>query len=392
MAGNNVDPDARAEWVDHMRRVVVKIGSRVLVDEQHVLEETQVDAITRQMAQLHRDGREIVCVTSGAIAAGLGGLGCSERPEDLPSLQAAAAVGQARLIGLYRSAFAEHGLSTAQVLLTHADLRARERHLNTRNTFNRLLAGGVIPIVNENDTVAVDEIRVGDNDLLSALVACLVRADVLVLLTDAEGLMSRPPEPSGDGRRSAGNNAGGVLVRVVERITEETYAMAGDRGSGVATGGMRSKLQAAEMVTRAGERAVIADGRLPDVLTRLFGGEPLGTMFQPHPQRLQGRKRWIAFFDHPRGDLEVDAGAAEAVRNAGRSLLAVGVSAVRGAFGRGDPVRIVGPDGAEIARALVNYPSDDLRRIIGCHSSRIVEILGCCEYPEVVHRDNLVLT
>ncbi len=383
MAASTIDPDSRAEWVDHTRRVVVKIGSRVLVDEHHRLEEAQVGAITRQMAQLHRNGREVVCVTSGAVAAGFGGLGCSERPEDLPSLQASAAVGQARLIGLYRDAFAEHGVTAAQVLLTHADLRARERHLNARNTINRLLAGGVVPIVNENDTVAVDEIRVGDNDLLSALVACLVRADVLVLLTDAEGLMSRPPGPAGDG---------GELVPVVERITAETYAMAGDPGSRVGTGGMRSKLQAAEMVTRAGERAVIAHGRRPDVLTRLFGGEPLGTVFEPHPQRLQGRKRWIAFFDHPRGELEVDAGAAQAVRDGGGSLLAVGVNAVRGAFGRGDPVRIMGPDGTEIARALVNYPSEDLRRIMGCHSSRITEILGCCEYREVIHRDNLVLT
>jgi glutamate 5-kinase len=291
---NNVDPSARAEWVDDTRRIVVKIGSRVLVDERYRLQEEQLESLTAQMARLQHAGREVVCVSSGAVAAGLDGLGSAGRPRDLPSLQAAAALGQARLIGLYRAAFAAHGLPSAQVLLTHADLRARERHLNARNTFNRLLAGGIVPIVNENDTVAVEEIRVGDNDLLSALVACLVRADVLVLLTVADGLMSRPPGQAGE------------IVPVVERITAETHAMAGDPGSPVSTGGMRSKIQAADMVTRAGERAVIANGCLPDVLDRLFAGEPLGTVFEPRPQRLEGRKRWIAFFDHPRGELEVD--------------------------------------------------------------------------------------
>jgi len=374
------NPDS-GDGIRRARRVVVKIGSRVLVDENHRLDEDRVRSLTTQMARLRQAGRGVICVTSGAIAAGLRGLGCERRPGDLPSLQAAAAVGQARLIGLYRQAFADHGLTAAQILLTHADLRSRERHLNARNTFNRLLAGGIVPIVNENDTVSVDEIRVGDNDLLSALVASLVRADVLVLLTTADGLLTEPPRPGRAGR----------LVPFVERITDETFAMAGGADSPVATGGMRSKVQAADTVTKAGELAVIANGREPGVLERLFAGEPLGTRFAPRPQRLGGRKRWIAFFDHPRGDVEVDAGAAEAVRHGGRSLLAVGITAVRGTFGRGDPVRIVGPGGAEIARALVNYPSSDLSRILGCRSDRIVEILGSCEYDEVVHRDNLVL-
>ena len=372
-------------WVDDTRRVVVKIGSRVLVDESHMLDEPRVHALTRQMAALSAGGREVVCVSSGAIAAGLGDLGLSDRPRDLPSLQAAAAIGQSRLIGLYRHFFAEHGITAAQVLLTRADLQARSRHLNARNTFSRLLRAGVVPIVNENDTVAVDEIRVGDNDLLSALVACLVRADVLVMLTTVDGLMTRPPVAS------AGGEAGGELVKVVDRITPETHAMAGESESDVATGGMRSKLQAAQMVTTAGERVVIANGRTPDVLTRIFEGDEVGTVFEPRPQRLEGRKRWIAFFDHPRGDIEIDAGATKAVRTDGRSLLAVGITAVRGTFDRGDPVRIVDPGGTEIGRALVNYPSDEVVRILGCRSGEIVKILGCCEYEEVVHRDNLVL-
>ncbi len=371
-------------WIDHIRRVVVKIGSGVLVDERHVLDENRVRALTGQMAALRADGREIICVSSGAIAAGLRDLGCTQRPRDLPSLQAAAALGQSRLIGLYRQCFAEHGLAAAQVLLTRADLQSRERHLNARSTLNRLLGAGVVPIVNENDTVAVDEIRVSDNDVLSALVACLVRADVLVLLTTADGLMTRPPADSDDN--------GGELVEVVHRITPDIHAMAGDAGSDLATGGMRSKLQAAEMVTRSGDRAVIANGCTPDVLMRIFAGERIGTVFEPHPTQLGGRKRWIAFFDHPRGDLEIDAGAVDALRTDGRSLLAVGIRAVRGTFGRGAPVRIVDHDGVEIGRALVNYPSEELVQILGRRSSEIEKILGCCEYQEVVHRDNLVLS
>lgn len=351
-----------------------------------MLDEQRVADLAEQMADVRSGGCEIVCVSSGAIAAGLAVLGCSRRPRDLPTLQAAAAAGQAHLIDLYRRALGRHDLPVAQMLLTHDDLRSRERHLNVRNTVNRLLAGGVVPIVNENDTVAVDEIRVGDNDRLSALVACMVRADMLILLTTADGLMTRPPEP---GRGGSGEP--GELVGRVERVTPQIHAMAGDAGSGLATGGMRTKLEAAEMVTRAGERAVIANGCEPDVLRRIMKGEALGTVFEPHPQKLAGRKRWIAFFDDPRGELHVDAGAADAIIHAGKSLLPVGVLAVKGAFGRGAPIRVIGPDGAEVARGLVNYPSDELRRIIGCRSEKIEQILGSCDYEEVVHRDNLVL-
>lgn len=377
-------PSSR-DWIVRTRRVVVKIGTRVLLDQDQGIDEAHLSRLVGQMAALRAGGREVICVTSGAIAAGLAGLGLTARPRDLPTLQAAAAVGQARLIELYRQSFAARGLAAAQVLLTHADLRSRERHLNARHTFNRLLAAGAVPVVNENDTVAVDEIRVGDNDLLSALVACLVRADLLVLLTDAEGLLSRPP------RRGGGAAGPDDVVELVTRITADVYAMAGDPASPLSTGGMRSKVQAADMVTRAGERAVVAGGRADRVLERIFDGEPLGTLFEPAAPRMRGRKRWIAFFDRPQGTIRVDAGAAEAIRLRGRSLLAVGITAVEGAFGRGAPVRIIGADGAEIARALVNYSSEDLRRIMGRPSDRIASVLGCCEYPEVAHRDNLAV-
>ncbi len=372
--------------VDQAQRVVVKIGTRILVDERHELVPERLAGLVGQMAELRRGGREVVCVSSGAIAAGLGGLGASRRPRDLPSLQAAAAIGQARLIELYRTLFSAHGLTAAQVLLTHADLRSRERHLNAANTFNRLLECGAVPIVNENDTVAVDEIRVGDNDLLSALVACLVRADLLVMLTDAEGLLVRPPAP---GR---GDGEAGELVRVVERVTPEIFAMAGGSGSAVATGGMRSKIMAADMASRAGIAAVIAAGSGAGVLTRILAGEAVGTLVLPRPRRLRGRQGWIAFFDRPAGDLRIDEGARRAITQRGGSLLAVGVAAVTGTFGRGAPVRIVGTDGSEIGRGLVNYAADDLRRILGKRSQEIAAILGACEYDEVVHRDNLVLS
>jgi glutamate 5-kinase len=378
--GHPENDDSR-DWIDQVRRVVVKIGSRVLVDDRYRLDLGQLRQLVDQIADLRRSGREVVCVTSGAIATGVLELGIEGRPRDLPSLQSAAAIGQARLIGLYREFFAAHELSVGQVLLTHADLRQRERHLNARNTISHLLEQGAVPIINENDTVAVDEIRVGDNDQLSALVACLVRADLLVMLTLADGLLTRPPEEQG-----------ASLVHEVQRVTAEIEAMAGGAGSSAATGGMRSKVEAARMVMRAGERVIIANGRTPDVLGRLFrpgGGEPLGTLFHPRSHRLAGRKRWIAFFDHPRGDVHVDAGAVKALQRTGGSLLAAGIRQVQGSFERGAPVRILDPDGTEIGRGLVNFPSTDLVRIAGLRSDQIGEVLGTSEYEEVVHRDNL---
>ena len=369
----------RTTWAPRTRRLVVKIGSRVLVNEHQGLDETRLASLVAQMAAERKAGREVICVSSGAVAAGLREMGLTKRPGDLPSIQAAAAIGQARLMQVYRNLFAEHGFTVAQVLLTHADLRSRERHLNARNTFSTLLAHGVIPIVNENDTVSVEEIRFGDNDQLSALVAMLVHADLLVMLTTTEGLLTKPPELAGE------------LVPHVPRVTREVTAMAGAPASTLSLGGMRSKVLAAEMVTRAGERAVIANGAIEGIISKIIAGENVGTLFEPRPEKLGGRKRWIAFFDHPKGSIRVDDGASAAVASKGRSLLPVGVTAVEGTFARGEPVRIVDPDGSEIARGLVNYSADEVRRLAGRKTSEIAEILGRRDYEEIVHRDNMVL-
>ena len=375
-----MDSTSRTSWAPKTRRLVVKIGSRVLVNETQGLDEPRLAALVAQMAGERKAGREVICVSSGAVAAGLRELGLAKRPGDLPLVQAAAAIGQARLMQVYRHHFAQHGLIVAQVLLTHADLRARERHLNARNTFNMLLEHGVIPIVNENDTVSVEELRFGDNDQLSALVAMLVQADLLVLLTTTEGLLTKPPEQAGE------------LVPHVPKVTKEVTALAGAPASTLSLGGMRSKVLAAEMVTRAGERAIIANGMSDNVLARIMAGDAIGTLFEPRPEKLAGRKRWIAFFDHPKGAIHVDEGACRAMAMKGRSLLPVGVKAVEGTFARGEPVKVLGPDGSEIARGLVNYSADEVRRLAGKKSAEIAEILGRRDYEEIVHRDNMVLT
>ncbi len=377
----NADAAAESDrsWIRRATRVVIKIGSRALVDEQNLLDSGQLESLTRQMAELQRAGKQVICVSSGAVAAGLRELGLNDRPGDLPSLQAAAAIGQARLIELYRQHFARHGFHAAQVLLTHPDLRSRERHLNARNTLHRLLAGGIIPVINENDTVSVDEMRFGDNDRLSALVANLVHADVLVLLTVTDGLLT------------ALTGEGGTLIPFVSKITNEMFALAGNAGSSISRGGMRTKLQAAELVTQSGEWAVIANGRTEQILRRLFAGEALGTVFQPNSQKMRGRKRWIAFFEHPSGDVQIDDGAARALVHNGSSLLAAGITSVAGEFERGASVRIISAAGGEYARGLVNFSSTDLRRIAGCRSDAIESILGSAEFTEVIHRDNLTL-
>jgi glutamate 5-kinase len=367
------------DWVGRVRRVVVKIGSGVLVDQDNRLDESRVATLVDQMAAIRHAGGDIVCVSSGAVAAGVADLGLDSRPDDLPSLQAAAAIGQARLVDLYRRLFHGHGLAIGQVLLTHGDLQTRDRHLNARNTFSRLLRCGAVPIVNENDTVAVEEIRFGDNDKLSALVAMLLRADALIMLTTVDGLLTSTE--SGNGR----------LVPTVKEITPEIRALAGGSTSGIAVGGMQTKIEAADMVTRSGEHCVVADGRRPGVLTAIMDGEAIGTVFEPAPERMADRKRWIAFFDHPRGELQVDAGASRALRQEGRSLLPIGMTAVSGTFERGAPVRIVDDAGREIGRGLVNYAAHELGRIVGLRSEEIADVLGVCEYEEVVHRDNLVL-
>jgi len=365
--------------VDDVRRVVVKVGSRVLVDDDYRLDESRVGSLVDQIVRVREAGRSVALVSSGAVAAGLPDLKLTRRPTDLPSLQAAAALGQARLIELYRELFARHGVAVGQALLTHADLRDRDRHLNARNALNRLLEAGSVPVINENDTVAVDEIRVGDNDRLSALVANLVRAELVVVLSTVDGLLTDHPD------------RGGRLIPRVEAVTPEVRALARGAADGVGTGGMQTKLDAAEMCMRSGERLVIANGREPAALERVLAGEELGTVFEPVGAAIQGRKRWIAFFQRPSGTVTVDDGAVRAIRERGSSLLAIGVRAVEGAFGHGDLVSVTGPDGAETARGLVNYGAADLTRIVGKRSDEIESVLGVCEYREVIHRDNLVI-
>jgi glutamate 5-kinase len=359
---------------------VIKIGSRALVRDDGHLDYPQVERLVDQMQKVVKSGRQVICVSSGAVAAGVADLGLKNRPKDLPGLQAAASAGQAHLISFYRSCFAKYGIPVGQVLLTHADMRQRERHLNARNTLSYLLQAGAVPVINENDTVAVEEIKVGDNDLLSALVMTLVQADLLIMLTTADGLYSRPPGAEQ-----------GPLIPLVTEISPMIEAMAGGAGSAVGTGGMRSKIEAARMVMRAGERMVIANARTPGILEDIFSGGSVGTVFEPASRKLAGRKRWIAFFHHPRGVIKVDAGAVRALKERGGSLLSIGVREVDGFFLRGAPVKVVGEDGEEIGRGLVNYPSEELVKIAGHRSSEFAGIIGHCEYEEIIHRDNLVL-
>jgi len=370
----------RTQLISKARRIVVKIGSNVLTGADGHVNEEIIGELARQVACLCRSGKEIILVTSGAVSTGMVRMGLSKRPNALPQLQAAAAVGQSHLMNLYAKQFGSEGIEVAQILLTADDLKVRQRHLNARNTIIALLERKVVPVINENDTVSTEEIKFGDNDALSALVSNLVKADLLVILTDIEGLMTRDPKMGG-----------GELVREVQCMSAEIEALARGVGSTRGTGGMASKLKAVKMVTSSGEAAIIADGRRKDTLDRLFAGEELGTLFHPGSGKLRGRKRWIAFFIKPKGKIVVDDGAASALLDRGKSLLPTGVKDVVGDFKGGDKVSIVTLAGVEIARGLTNYPAEDLRRIKGLKTGAIHEILGHKDYDEVVHRDNLVL-
>ena len=370
----------RTQLISKARRVVVKVGSNVLSDRTGHLSERVIGDLARQVAAARGGGRETVLVTSGAISAGVAQLGLASRPKLLPQLQAAAAVGQSRLMQLYAAAFRREGLEVGQILLTAEDLKARTRHLNARNTIIALLEKGVVPIINENDTVSTDEIKFGDNDTLSALVANLVAADLLVILTDTRGLMTEDPR-----------KGKGELIREVERMTPGIETLARGAGSARGTGGMASKLRAVKMVVSSGEAAVIADGREREILCRILRGEDVGTFFHPAGAKMDGRKRWIAWFVKPRGTLIVDDGAAAALLRKGTSLLPSGIRDVLGEFRDGDTVRVTAADGREIARGLSNYSAADLRVIRGRKTGEIAGLLGHKDYDEAVHRDNLVL-
>lgn len=363
------------------RRIVVKLGTNVLTGGTGRLSRPRVLDLVRQVAYLHEQGVELIVVTSGAIMAGREVLGSSKGDKSIPRKQVFAAIGQGRLMHLYEQLFELYDINVAQILLTREDMGDRERYLNARDTFLALLQRRVIPIVNENDVVAVEEIKFGDNDNLSAMVANLVDADLLALLTYTEGLYTADPR----------FDMKAVLISEVRAIDEEIWRLAGGAADEMGTGGMVTKIQAAELATRSGATVVIACGSAKDVIIRLAAGEAIGTRFLPTTCRMESRKRWILAESALKGELQVDEGAAKALKYEGKSLLPVGVVAVFGGFNRGASVRILDPGGTEIARGIVRYGAADLERIKGMRSEKMEEVLGYDYGNEVVHRDDMVV-
>ncbi len=368
------------EALGQARCWVVKIGSAMITDEGRGLDGSAIGAWVEQLAELHAQGREVILVSSGAVAEGMRRLQWRKRPSALHELQAAAAVGQMGLVQAWESALARHGIQTAQVLLTHEDVRDRQRYLNARSTLRTLTRLRVIPVINENDTVAYDEIRVGDNDTLGALVANLVEAELYVILTDQKGLYSADPRSNPEARFIAEAEAGDPAL---ER-------MAGGAGT-LGRGGMLTKIHAAKKAARSGTSTVLAWGREPEVLRRLARGEAIGTLLNASRGAIAARKQWLAVQLQVSGRLHVDVGAVRVLRHQGKSLLPVGVTGVEGEFGRGALVACIGPDGAEIARGLVNYSAPEAARIAGQPSDALESLLGYIDEPELIHRDNLVL-
>ncbi len=364
------------------RRIVVKVGSSLVTNEGRGLDENAIEQWCRQLAALSREGRELIMVSSGAIAEGMKRLGWSTRPHEVHELQAAAAVGQMGLAQMYETKLRASGMGSAQVLLTHADLADRERYLNARSTLLTLLQHRVVPVINENDTVVNDEIKFGDNDTLGALVANLVEADLLVILTDQRGLYSADPRKNPEARFIDHAIAG-------DPVLEE---MAGGAGSSIGRGGMITKILAAKRAAGSGASTVIAWGREPDALVRLTQGELLGTLLVAQTAKQQARKQWMADHLQLRGAVTVDAGAVAKLRTEGKSLLPIGMTAVEGDFSRGEVIAIRSADGQEIARGLANYASAEARLLCRKASTEFERLLGYAAEPEMVHRDNLVLT
>ncbi len=362
------------------RRWVFKIGSALLTNDGQGLDRERIAEWSRQIAELIKAGHQIVLVSSGAVAAGMTRLGWKERPTALHDLQAAAAVGQMGLIQTYEAIFSQFGLLTAQVLLDHDDFSNRQRYLNARTTLLTLVGLGVLPIVNENDTVVTDEIRFGDNDTLGALVANGVEADALVILTDQPGMFNADPR----------NNPDAVILHEHPAQDAALMAMAGGGGL-LGRGGMQTKVRAARLAARSGADTVIVGGRLPDVLTRVVQGERIGTLLYAEDRPQAARKRWLAGHLQAKGELILDAGAVKVVREQGKSILAIGVTQVTGRFTKGELVIFRDPDGVEIGRGLTSYNSDEARKIAGRPSREIVDLLGYHDGDELVHRDNLVL-
>ncbi|MDO5530815.1 glutamate 5-kinase [Sutterella sp.] len=370
-----------ASLLTDAKRIVVKVGSALVTNEGRGVDIKAIELWARQISELRRMGREVVLVSSGAIVEGMKRLGWTERPSRVCELQAAAAVGQMGIVQAYEEHFARHGIGTAQILLTHANLADREQYLNARMTLIELLSLGVVPVINENDTVVTEEIKVGDNDTLGALVTNLIEADVLVILTDQRGLYTADPRSNPEAKFVSDAVAGDPALE----------AMAGGAASKLSKGGMITKILAAKRAARSGAGTIIASGREENVLVRLATGEQIGTHLKPAASVLHARKQWIA--DHLRssGKLVLDAGAVRALRDGHTSLLPVGVRSVEGEFVRGECVSCIDDEGREVARGLVSYSSDDAKRICRAHTEDIVRILGACDTPEMIHRDNLVV-
>jgi glutamate 5-kinase len=364
----------------NIKRLVIKVGTHTLTKSSGRLDRTHIRRLVEEIASIRRDGKDVALVTSGAIAAGIEAMGLRERPRDIPTMQAAASVGQGKLIDLYAELFEESGMITGQILLTQFDMTHRQQYLNARHTMQRLLELGVIPIINENDTVAVEEIRFGDNDRLAALVAGLIDAELLVMLTDIDGLYTADPRV----------DDGATLIPRVEAITQQIESLADDTLGEHATGGMITKIQAARIATASGVGMIILNGRKRNIITRVLEGKEEGTYFPPSKKAMAGRKRWIAFGLKPAGRIQVDRGAGEAVLHGGKSLLPAGVLKVEGEFREGEMVEILDEDGRLIARGLINYSNEDLDAIKGLRSKDASRILGgACQ--EAVHRNCLVL-
>ncbi len=367
--------------IDRAKRVVVKVGSNVLTQD-NGLNLKAVRSISRQICRLIDEGLEIILVSSGAMASGFKKVGLSKRPDEIPKRQAVAAVGQAGLIMEYEKAFERYDKKVAQILLTRDDLSNRRRYLNARNTLNTLLSWHVVPIINENDTVVVEEIKLGDNDNLAAMITLLMDADILVNLTDIEGLYTKDPRTNPDAE----------LIPLISTIRRDVEKFASDIPGALGTGGMLSKVKAARKVTTAGVPMVIAKGEKPDILIKLFSGEEHGTFFVPKKEKLASRKCWIAFTLKPKGILKIDDGAAGAILNRGKSLLPSGILSVEGEFGVGAPVEFKKTNNEMLGIGLVNYSADDIRKIKGLKSTKIKDRLGYKPYDEVIHRDNLAIT
>ena len=373
--------EKRTSILYNARRVVVKVGSNVLTED-YGLNLKAIRSISRQICRLIDGGIEIILVSSGAMASGIRKVGLDKRPDEIPKRQAIAAVGQAGLIMEYEKAFARYHKKVAQILLTGDDLNNRKRYLNARNTLCMLLSWQVVPIINENDTVMIEEIQFGDNDNLAAMITLLMDADILVNLTDIDGLYTKDPRTSPDAD----------FIPLVSIIGEDIKKIAGDIPGALGTGGMLSKINAAKKVTAAGIPMVIANGGKPDVLKKLFSGKNIGTFFTPNKKKLKSRKCWIAFTLKPKGIIRIDDGAAAAILNRGKSLLPSGIVGVEGEFSVGAPVEFRKTDDETLGTGLVNYSSSDIRKIMGLKSSQIKNCLGHKPYDDVIHRDNLAVT